>query len=175
MRRHTVFAIVVMLLVVVSGLYSVPLRTKEAETVRVPVFEYDPSWPKPLPNNWTIGNIGALYIDSKEHVWVAQRPATTTGLFEQYGLEGLAECCFPAPPIMEFDQAGSVVQAWGPIHNRKGELVGIIFDGNIQSLSFDIAYTDAQARAVSVDSRGIVEALGSVYGAQALIAELRGK
>ena len=59
-----------------------------------------------------------------------------------------------------------------PVVDRKGEFVGIIFDGNIQSLVLDFAYTDAQARAVSVDSRGIVEALRSVYGADALVSEL---
>ena len=59
-----------------------------------------------------------------------------------------------------------------PVVDRKGEFVGIIFDGNIQSLVLDFAYTDAQARAVSVDSRGIVEALKKVYGADALASEL---
>ena len=59
-----------------------------------------------------------------------------------------------------------------PVVDRKGEFVGIIFDGNIQSLVLDFAYSDAQARAVSVDSRGIVEALKKVYGADALVSEL---
>ena len=93
-------------------------------TVQIPVFEYDPTWPKPYPNNWTIGNVGALSIDSNDHVWVAHRPASTTGLFERYGLTGEAECCFPAPPVLEIDQAGNVVQAWGPIHERDGTLLG---------------------------------------------------
>jgi hypothetical protein len=59
-----------------------------------------------------------------------------------------------------------------PVMDRKGEFVGIIFDGNIQSLVLDFAYTDVQARAVSVDSRGIVEALKKVYGADALADEI---
>jgi hypothetical protein len=59
-----------------------------------------------------------------------------------------------------------------PVVDRKGEFVGIIFDGNIQSLVLDFAYTDTQARAVSVDSRGIVEALKKVYSADALVSEL---
>ena len=59
-----------------------------------------------------------------------------------------------------------------PVVDRKGEFVGIIFDGNIQSLILDIAYTDVQARAVAVDSRGIVEALNKVYDAQGLVREL---
>ena len=62
-----------------------------------------------------------------------------------------------------------------PTVNKKGEVVGIIFDGNIQSLSWNFAYNDTQARAVSVDSRGIQESLRKIYGATALADELMGK
>jgi len=61
-----------------------------------------------------------------------------------------------------------------PTVNKKGEVVGIIFDGNIQSLPWNFAYSDVQARAVSVDSRGIQEALRKIYGATALADELLG-
>jgi hypothetical protein len=61
-----------------------------------------------------------------------------------------------------------------PTVNRKGEVVGIIFDGNIQSLPWNFAYSDTQARAVSVDSRGIQEALRKIYGATVLADELMG-
>jgi hypothetical protein len=59
-----------------------------------------------------------------------------------------------------------------PTIDRKGELVGIIFDGNIQSLVLDFIYTDEQARALSVDSRGIIESLRKVYDAKQLVNEL---
>jgi hypothetical protein len=63
-----------------------------------------------------------------------------------------------------------------PVVNRNGEFVGIIFDGNLQSLVADFAYTEVQGRAVSVGSPGIVEALRKVYDAKALAEELtRGK
>lgn len=61
-----------------------------------------------------------------------------------------------------------------PVVNRDGELVGIIFDGNIQSLSRDIIYDEAQGRSVAVDCRGILEALKRVYRADALVSELLG-
>jgi hypothetical protein len=60
-----------------------------------------------------------------------------------------------------------------PVVNRAGELVGIIFDGNIQSLVLDFGYDDKVARAVSVDSRGIMEALQNVYHALDLVRELK--
>jgi hypothetical protein len=59
-----------------------------------------------------------------------------------------------------------------PVVNKANEFVGIIFDGNIQSLALDIAYSDKQARAVSVDSAAITEALRKVYDAGALADEL---
>ena len=61
-----------------------------------------------------------------------------------------------------------------PTINKKGEVVGIIFDGNIQSLPWNFAYSDKQGRALSVDARGIQEALRKIYGATALADELLG-
>jgi hypothetical protein len=59
-----------------------------------------------------------------------------------------------------------------PVVNTAGEFVGIIFDGNIQSLALNFTYEDVQARAISVDCRGIIEALAKVYGVDALVNEL---
>ncbi len=63
-----------------------------------------------------------------------------------------------------------------PVVNRKGELVGVIFDGNIQSLTAAFAYSEEQCRALAVHSSAIIEALTKVYRAQPLVQELlRGK
>jgi hypothetical protein len=59
-----------------------------------------------------------------------------------------------------------------PVVNTAGEWVGIIFDGNLQSLVLDFAYEDKQARALSVDCRGVLEALRKVYEVPALADEL---
>jgi V8-like Glu-specific endopeptidase len=59
-----------------------------------------------------------------------------------------------------------------PVVNRAGEFVGIIFDGNLQSLSWDYAFGDKQGRATSVHSAAILEALNQVYGTKELAREL---
>jgi peptidase S46-like protein len=62
-----------------------------------------------------------------------------------------------------------------PVINRAGDLVGIIFDGNIQSLPWNFVYDDSIGRSIHVDSRGILEALRDIYGAKALADELTGR
>jgi hypothetical protein len=59
-----------------------------------------------------------------------------------------------------------------PVVNRAGEFVGIIFDGNLQSLPWDYVYSDKQGRAISVHSAAILEALDKVFGAKELAREL---
>ncbi len=62
-----------------------------------------------------------------------------------------------------------------PVVDQKGELVGLIFDGNIEMLPGNYFYDEAVNRGVSVDARAITHALDKVYGATALAAELTGK
>lgn len=62
-----------------------------------------------------------------------------------------------------------------PTINRAGEFIGIVFDGNIDTLVWNYAFSDTRARSVSVDVRGIVEAMRKIYGADALVNELLGQ
>ncbi len=83
---------------------------------QVPVYEWDPHWPKrPLPNKWAVGNMVGAHVDSQDHVWVVHRPRTLLEGSEDDAAYDLpeSECCIPAPAVIEFDQAGNVVQAWG--------------------------------------------------------------
>ena len=79
-----------------------------------PKVEVDPHWPKPLPNNWIIGQVAGVAVDSRDHIWIVHRPLSLTAREAGAAQDPpLSECCIPAPSIIEFDQDGNVVQAWG--------------------------------------------------------------
>jgi hypothetical protein len=80
----------------------------------VPQFRVDPFWPKPLPNNWILGQIGGIATDRHDHVWVYQRPRTLTDDEKGAAVDPpTSKCCKPAPPVLEFDAEGNLLQAWG--------------------------------------------------------------
>jgi hypothetical protein len=79
-----------------------------------PVLEVDASWPKALPNNWLMGQASGVAVDRRDHVWVVQRPRSLTE--DERGATltpPRSLCCAPAPPVLEFDRHGALVQAWG--------------------------------------------------------------
>jgi DNA-binding beta-propeller fold protein YncE len=95
------------------------LLQKQAEaqgsTVQAPIFEVDPLWPKPLPNNWLLGWTIGIWVDELDHVWVIHRGAG--GLHNnERGAElnpPIAECCRTAPPILVYDSDGTLLRTWG--------------------------------------------------------------
>ena len=80
-----------------------------------PQFKVDPYWPKELPNNWIIGQVGGMYADSNDHIWVFQRPRSNTPdeISADPSSPRHAMCCFPAPPVLEFDTEGNLLKSWG--------------------------------------------------------------
>jgi len=81
----------------------------------MPRYSVDTSWPKlPLPNKWTFGEMGGMFVDANDHVWIVQRPGTLFPWEKAAALDPpTGRCCVPAPPVMEFDPQGNLVQAWG--------------------------------------------------------------
>ena len=68
-----------------------------------PTYRVDPAWPKELPHNWIIGQVGGLTVDSHNHIWVLHRPRTCTP--DELGAAQTPQvsmCCYPAPPVLEF-------------------------------------------------------------------------
>ncbi len=79
-----------------------------------PRFVVDPTWPQELPNNWILGSITGVFVDAKQHVWITHLPETLTEE-ELYEVQEppMGTCCRPAPPILELDADGKLVQGWG--------------------------------------------------------------
>ena len=92
---------------IVAALLVALVTTLTAQSrSQVPVFTVDPSWPRPLPNNWILGAVAGIAVDSKDHVWVVHRPSTlqpneTRSIWRA------------APPVLEFDADGRLLQSWG--------------------------------------------------------------
>ncbi|WP_153885318.1 hypothetical protein [Microvirga tunisiensis] len=98
------------------------LQKAIAQGKEAPRFEVDPFWPKPMPNNWVLGQTIGVAVDSRDHIWIVHRgsdPAALDNTELAVPITGnragqrVGECCNPSPPIMEFDQAGNLVNAWG--------------------------------------------------------------
>ena len=80
----------------------------------VPYFEVDPFWPQPLPNKWILGSTIGVAVDARDHVYIVHRNDDGNFATQEIGIDnGIAECCTAAPPILEFDINGSLVNAWG--------------------------------------------------------------
>jgi hypothetical protein len=80
----------------------------------VPKFEVDPYWPKDLPNQWMMGQVAGIFVDSLDHVWVTNRPRSLEDHDKYAAFDPpQADCCKPAPAVLEFDAAGNFVQGWG--------------------------------------------------------------
>jgi DNA-binding beta-propeller fold protein YncE len=82
--------------------------------VQAPRFEVDPLWPKPLPNKWILGQTIGVAVDAQDHVWIIHRAGSLEpGEVHATTQPQTAQCCAPAPPILEFDAAGNLIGHWG--------------------------------------------------------------
>src|SRR5262245_299711 len=85
-----------------------------ASTDGLPQLKVDPFWPKPLPNNWILGQVSGVAVDKRNHVWIVHRPATLSD--REVGAAQTppwSKCCYAAPPVLVFDQSGNLVRHWG--------------------------------------------------------------
>jgi len=107
--------------------------TAATHNTAAPNFVLDPAWPKPLPHHWIVGDVGGIFVDRQDHIWVYHRPrslsTTDSGMQGAAGKDAkgnaisalgfprpygqLSGCCTPAPSVIEFDKAGNLLQAWG--------------------------------------------------------------
>jgi DNA-binding beta-propeller fold protein YncE len=115
-RRKLVLAGILLALIAALGAGQAALDAKtQAGAVDVPLFEVDPFWPRPLPDNWVLGSAIGVAVDSRDHVYVIHRPESVNPATE--GGAGTdpptSSCCIAAPNILVFDPDGHVVDSWG--------------------------------------------------------------
>ena len=90
------------------------VETDVSEGTSVPGFQVDPFWPKTLPNEWLIGRIAGVAVDSQDRIFVVHRPGSLTR--GELGLTQdpvMSQCCRPAPPVLVFDAEGNLLDSWG--------------------------------------------------------------
>ena len=97
-----------------AALWLLPTPALAQKSRTAPEYQVDPFWPKPLPNNWILGQVANVAVDTRDHIWVIQRPRTLTD--RELGAQQIppiSKCCVAAPPVLEFDQSGNVLRTWG--------------------------------------------------------------
>jgi NHL repeat len=87
--------------------------------VKPPKFEVDPSWPKPLPKGWVTGGVGGVCVDAQDHVIILNRRNLT---------DNELDAAHQAPPVIEFDPQGNVVNSWGDLDLLGKGMHGCLFD-----------------------------------------------
>ncbi len=88
--------------------------TQSAKPDTVPRFEPQPFWPKPLPDNWILGQVSGIAVDHNDHIWIIHRPLTL--LDDEKGAQQsppATKCCVAAPPVLKFDTEGNLLTSWG--------------------------------------------------------------
>jgi DNA-binding beta-propeller fold protein YncE len=98
----------------VASVAASQLAVADETKTAVPQFQVDALWPKPLPNEWILGQVAGITVDRFDRIWIVQRPNSLTPR------ERAAEqnpppsrCCRAAPPVLVFDQSGNLLRAWG--------------------------------------------------------------
>jgi DNA-binding beta-propeller fold protein YncE len=89
-------------------------RVEGAKPGAGPAYAVDPYWPKPLPNQWLLGQVAGIATDKNQNIWVIHRPNTLTEDERGAALSpARSRCCVAAPPVLQFDPAGNLLQSGG--------------------------------------------------------------
>src|SRR5258706_9940718 len=115
-RRYFYVGAAVLALIVALGAGQALLQKSvdaQGRTVKAPMFDVDPLWPKPLPNHWLLGATIGAWVDDEDNVWIIHRSSATLNDNEKALELKVGECCLGAPPVLAFDPAGNLIKSWG--------------------------------------------------------------
>src|SRR5688500_16281988 len=116
-RRKLVLGGLLVALIAGLGIGQSKLQAAMAgRMVDAPMFEVDPFWPKTLPNQWLLRMRIGVGVDSKDRVCIVHGGNATLNQRTEAGADAnppVADCCRAAPPVLEFDPQGNLVNSWG--------------------------------------------------------------
>lgn len=147
-------------MVIVAGIFCpLPLLAQE----KAPQFEVDPSWPKPFPDGWVTGELGGVCVDAQDNVFITNRRDLT---------EIETESSHQAPPIIEIDSEGNVVNSFGDpnvvpirphgcfVDNKNNFWIDGSSDGIVQEYSHD-----GSKLLLQIGTRGVYDTSdGTIWG-----------
>ena len=116
MKRPMTFRLAMLAVVAAGALTSHPALAQQAKADAIPRFEPLPFWPKPLPDNWILGQVSGIAVDKNDHIWIVHRPASL--LDDEKGAQKdppQTKCCKAAPAVLKFDADGNLLASWGPV------------------------------------------------------------
>jgi DNA-binding beta-propeller fold protein YncE len=119
LRSRKFVGLTLVALLIGLGIGQAMIDRTSAQAKQAPRFEVDPFWPKPMPNNWVLGQTIGLTVDDRDHVWIIHRGNDPGNLdrtelaFPTKDSPRVSECCNPAPPVLEFDAEGNLLGHWG--------------------------------------------------------------
>jgi DNA-binding beta-propeller fold protein YncE len=102
MIRQAIAALTLALAIGAAATLVVPAAAQQASTLKPPTFQVDAAWPS-IPNNWVLGEVTSIAVDSRDHIWVLHRPRSIPE----------AQRASAAPPVLEFDTSGKLISSWG--------------------------------------------------------------
>ena len=114
--KNLITAVAVVAVLAALGYAAQSLEQKaESQDRQAPMFEVDPFWPKPLPNHWILGSTIGIGVDSRDHIYIIHRRDSFNERTEIGAATDpvKADCCIPAPNVLEFDPDGNLVNHWG--------------------------------------------------------------
>jgi DNA-binding beta-propeller fold protein YncE len=133
--RYFAFTLALASAIISSACTQIPQRIEGTlEGSGGPRYAVDATWPKPLPNNWILGQVAGIATAKDDTIWLIHRPASLTE--DERGstlTPKRSKCCSAAPPVLQFDRAGNLLKSWG------GKAVGQGYDwpGNEHGIYVD--------------------------------------
>ena len=141
-RRVRAGAVAAMAAVFLLAVFVAPgYLTPDVQAQGAPSYVFDPSWPRQLPNNWKMGGVTGLAVDSNDDVWVLNRPNDTTDNEGRAGGAGPggADCCARPPSMIHIDKSGAVIGSFDAPqgHGMAVDAEGFVYIGSDTVRKYD--------------------------------------